>query len=684
METASAWTTDATSIQFKQLLNFIFIPFLFAHHHQICILLFAKAMAMRNEGECEILVHISAPSGGGDDARYRSLALAYLAFEPIRRESTPQEDKSKNAFVVDNIDSESQSQDELGRSQYEDLQRPRIPLLDDADGSYQDSPSQAHDSFRKSYLTRSHLKKSLGSPQASFGSVLDNVNSPGFRPHAPVTGPGNDVCTGVARSQEWETPPSEVADSQSPFLRPIPQFSTPTRILELYLQQFPMSMTNSDESPRAGIRRHGELDCSFQGSAVEADHCGLIGDVAAALTSEQIYEEPDPIILTSPAACTQRDSFILLSNEEDTTLSLQFSSPSPIRPDPKTMVQKIDQEVTSDGTITSEKDDFNRSNFAEDTITSEHLSNNTTCPRLPPPMIHHQEGRQGPSMSSNFPQSFVHHENGHLDNDKFSSSIRTCSVNSVDPQRADNICSDVLKRSSPACIAICSTLPLERSAAQAGTAAILPRKRKRLTEAPEMTNLSSLPSISQLPTVTSSSPTLIPSKPSQSNGNSIYAPAPPTSISTRALALLTPSLIKLASTLNLLSRYRPVTQTRPLRPLERGYWAVCTDTWGVDVKERAWNALGVYVRGGRAGWGIWCARGHGGCKSCEETDRGEVALGKYGYMHEDGEWRIYCWGDVVGHIYLLLYLVSERRVKGTGARWVDGGGELVIVMENHK
>lgn len=61
-----------------------------------------------------------------------------------------------------------------------------------------------------------------------------------------------------------------------------------------------------------------------------------------------------------------------------------------------------------------------------------------------------------------------------------------------------------------------------------------------------------------------------------------------------------------------------------------------------------------------------------------------MALGKYGYMHEDGEWRIYCWGDVVGHIYLLLYLVSERRVKGTGARWVDGGGELVIVMENHK
>ena len=42
--------------------------------------------------------------------------------------------------------------------------------------------------------------------------------------------------------------------------------------------------------------------------------------------------------------------------------------------------------------------------------------------------------------------------------------------------------------------------------------------------------------------------------------------------------------------------------------------------------------------------------------------------------------KVYCWGEVVGEIWLLLFIASGRGVKGTGARWVDAGGVAVIVM----
>jgi len=58
---------------------------------------------------------------------------------------------------------------------------------------------------------------------------------------------------------------------------------------------------------------------------------------------------------------------------------------------------------------------------------------------------------------------------------------------------------------------------------------------------------------------------------------------------------------------------------------------------------------------------------------------GRIADKKNGDAVE-GEWRVYCWGNIVGHVYLLLYLASERRIKGLRASWNDAGGETIIVM----
>jgi len=136
--------------------------------------------------------------------------------------------------------------------------------------------------------------------------------------------------------------------------------------------------------------------------------------------------------------------------------------------------------------------------------------------------------------------------------------------------------------------------------------------------------------------------------------------SPPPLTSNRELCakdMITDVLASLARELNLERRFRPESQVRELRPLERGYWLVDCSTWDPDLKRSAWAFLADYLGKGAAGWGTSCRR-----------DRDFSSI------------RLYCWGCVVGHMYLVLYLMSKRRVLYTGASWVDGEGKPVVVM----
>ncbi|KZL69651.1 hypothetical protein CI238_00686 [Colletotrichum incanum] len=125
--------------------------------------------------------------------------------------------------------------------------------------------------------------------------------------------------------------------------------------------------------------------------------------------------------------------------------------------------------------------------------------------------------------------------------------------------------------------------------------------------------------------------------------------------------LLTPKLRELARQLNISKRYAPVEQKRELRPFERGHWQLDWTSWRPTLRERAWHFLTDYILEGFAGWGVWCKRA------------------------EDWTWlRVYCWGHIVGHVYLALYLASERALKKNAARWVDGAGEVVVITRGHE
>lgn len=121
--------------------------------------------------------------------------------------------------------------------------------------------------------------------------------------------------------------------------------------------------------------------------------------------------------------------------------------------------------------------------------------------------------------------------------------------------------------------------------------------------------------------------------------------------------MITDVLARLARELDLEKRFRPESQARDLRPFERGYWLVDCASWEPDLRRSAWGFLSDYLGKGAAGWGTSCRR--------------DAAFSRL---------RLYCWGCVVGHMYLVLYLMSKRRVLYSGATWVGADGKVVVVM----
>ncbi|KAM5443083.1 hypothetical protein MferCBS31731_001957 [Microsporum ferrugineum] len=154
----------------------------------------------------------------------------------------------------------------------------------------------------------------------------------------------------------------------------------------------------------------------------------------------------------------------------------------------------------------------------------------------------------------------------------------------------------------------------------------------------------------------------------------IHPPHPNPSSTARFETHLTPALRMLACHSKLCKRYAPAYQSRRLRPCERGYWflhipitgpgsAPGHEAWGMQRFRQFWGYLREYVSLGKAGWGVWC------CADRADADGGYVDV------------RVCTWGEVVGAVYLVLYLASDRAVgRLEGVEWRDAGEKAVIRM----
>ncbi|RKF64237.1 hypothetical protein OnM2_020050 [Erysiphe neolycopersici] len=143
----------------------------------------------------------------------------------------------------------------------------------------------------------------------------------------------------------------------------------------------------------------------------------------------------------------------------------------------------------------------------------------------------------------------------------------------------------------------------------------------------------------------------------------IRSPPPPIGNSTLCPEdLITQPLRVLAERGRLEKNFQPTETKRDLQPTERGYWYIICSSWDRELRIRCWNCLGTYIeKDNSAGWGVWCVR------------------------DENFEFiRVYSWGIIIGHIYLLLRMASEGKVSKTGACWIDADGQEIVKICSNK
>lgn len=206
----------------------------------------------------------------------------------------------------------------------------------------------------------------------------------------------------------------------------------------------------------------------------------------------------------------------------------------------------------------------------------------------------------------------------------------------------------------------------------------------------------------------------------------IHAPPPPIAANTFTTHL-TPTLSLLANRLNLARTFVPLRQTRELHVLERGYWCLrlrlsCSEpvaryprvaqtaardelslttnananttataigtgtstcasnnTWDHALFTRFWTFLSdLIAKEGRAGWGVWCILDRDRDRDPPPPPPSSSHTNNNSY--EELVLKVYTWGEIAPHIYLLLYLASERRIRKMGAQWRDASERVVIQM----
>ncbi|MCJ1288505.1 hypothetical protein MMC34_000033 [Xylographa carneopallida] len=159
----------------------------------------------------------------------------------------------------------------------------------------------------------------------------------------------------------------------------------------------------------------------------------------------------------------------------------------------------------------------------------------------------------------------------------------------------------------------------------------------------------------------------------------VHAPPPKTSLASFTTHI-SPSLALIEAKLPIAKLFNPPIKTRELRTLERGHWQLLLDHQvPVAEREKFWEFLRQFISEGRAGWGVWAEK----CAKKRHLMGGELVLEEEPAGVGDEIVRVYCWGEVVGYIYILLFMGSHRKIRGMDARWIDAGGEVVIRMDEY-
>jgi len=160
---------------------------------------------------------------------------------------------------------------------------------------------------------------------------------------------------------------------------------------------------------------------------------------------------------------------------------------------------------------------------------------------------------------------------------------------------------------------------------------------------------------------------------------------------------LTKPLERLVARIPLSKHFRPVYVSRDLNVLERGYWRFSvrivedsfvpgsttpplgqrrsskpkttnsqhgTAFWTEKELVQFWQNMTHFVQGGKAGWGTRLIR----------EFKGEIV------------WtiRLFTWGELLGHLWLVLWVLSDKLTGGISMQWIAGDNVAVVKMSGGK
>ncbi|KAI9052735.1 hypothetical protein LZ554_003009 [Drepanopeziza brunnea f. sp. 'monogermtubi'] len=573
--------------------------------------------------DVEILVHATAPSRGQDDTRYRELAQAYLDFQPWNR-ITILEELADNATLEKDTQAGRQLQHELPPSTPEDRESQKSFRPGDEYSSAEEDIYE-YDIFRCS--------QPINSPDLSFNSVEDNAGSPVFQARVSCHGdaPEDDQNQEHGEKGSWRAPPSEIADSQPENIQPMSIFSSPTRMLELYLQnqESQGSRTTSDLNSPEKLRQSSSLDLPAHMRGVPS------------LSPESNRNKSSS--LEVPAEMRGRAALSPVRSRNTSSLELPARKGGEPYSSPK-ISDKTTSSLELPGLMRREANPSPEINC-----------NKTSSLDLPSGLrgeIYSSSGNS-PSQSSPSPVKCPVRR-----------SIRTLEGVSLAPPSTQDPALDLKRKwaSANSDDSQSSTAPTT----SAGPTAQPPESTQRLVARHEKRPRIESPG----PHVSASSQSALPSsKPNDPSVTSSFSgplvwnekleirPRPPATSTGNLTAemLLTPALANLEKKMPPLPN--PAFQRRTLRDFERGYWLVKCEDWNEGRRNRCWEELGDFIGNDRAGWGVGLVR---------EADF--------------TSFRIYSFGYVAGHIYLLLYMASRSKIGKAGICWKGGDGETIIQM----
>lgn len=108
-------------------------------------------------------------------------------------------------------------------------------------------------------------------------------------------------------------------------------------------------------------------------------------------------------------------------------------------------------------------------------------------------------------------------------------------------------------------------------------------------------------------------------------------------------------------------RFEPLQKTRTPDLDERGYWSLDCSNWPSMQQQEFWLSLHNEVLSGRLGWSTTLHRDPTNTRSL-------------------GRIKLYTWGEVVEHMWLVLWICSNGKIDGSRTKWYDADGSVVYKM----